>query len=224
MLTHVRSRSRSRPLSVLVADPNALARAGLCAILGQDPRFRVAPTGERDLVSEVLRHAPDLLILDPARDEDGGVRRVEAIVQAARSTHVCVYTDAMSELVFLALMRAGARGCFLKEQTDVAWLGDVLPIIGHGHMVCAEPRLLDRLIEWSRDRKPAAVARCDLPPREWAVLRELAAGASDKAIAARLETTCSTVRTHVARLRNRFAADSRAQLVVNAIKAGALTP
>jgi DNA-binding NarL/FixJ family response regulator len=70
---------------------------------------------------------------------------------------------------------------------------------------------------------PPAVEPISLPPRELAVLRELVTGAPDKVIADRLAMACSTVRTQVTRLRAKFEADSRAQLVANPIKAGALT-
>jgi DNA-binding NarL/FixJ family response regulator len=212
------------PLSVVIADPDALARTGLRAILGADPRFRVAGVTEGDPAALVSRHRPDLLILDPARDEDGGRQRIRDLVTVAEETRICVYTDAIVPRAFLSLMVAGAAGCFLKRRTDAAKLGDLLLPVGRGLAVCAEPWILALVRASLRDRaasgsQPAVV----LPEREWAVLRELATGAPDKLIAAHLGMSCSTVRTHVARLRVRFAAESRAHLIASAIRAGALT-
>jgi two-component system response regulator DevR len=207
--------------TVLVADANPLIRAGLCAILRRDRRFRVVDAAVGDPSALLPELQPDLLVIDPAGAGGALIRRA---VAAAPACSVCVYTDSATPHDIIEAIVAGAGGYLLKQQTDPATLGDALEFIGRGHAVLVEPSLVACL----RDHfpylpRPSPGSLIALPAREHAILRELVTGASDKQIATRLDIACSTVRTHVARLRLKFTADTRSQLVARAIAAGALS-
>jgi two-component system response regulator DevR len=56
----------TRPITVLIVDPNELNRAGLRTILSSDPRFELVGETRPDDVGAVEHHQPELIILDPA--------------------------------------------------------------------------------------------------------------------------------------------------------------
>jgi DNA-binding CsgD family transcriptional regulator len=70
------------------------------------------------------------------------------------------------------------------------------------------------------DGNPAAVAALGISPRELTVLRELAAGLSNKEIAARLNISPDTVKTHVARLFEKLEARRRTEAILKARELG----
>ncbi len=70
------------------------------------------------------------------------------------------------------------------------------------------------------DGNPDAVASLGISPRELVVLKELAAGRSNKEIARRLEVSPNTVKTHLARLYEKLGADRRTDAVNRARQLG----
>jgi DNA-binding CsgD family transcriptional regulator len=72
------------------------------------------------------------------------------------------------------------------------------------------------------DGNPKAVASLGISPRELVVLKELAAGRSNKEIARRLEVSPNTVKTHLARLYEKLGAQRRTDAVARARELGIL--
>ncbi|MFO1399588.1 MAG: response regulator transcription factor, partial [Steroidobacteraceae bacterium] len=72
------------------------------------------------------------------------------------------------------------------------------------------------------DGNPRAQASLGITPRELSVLQELAAGRSNKEIAARLAIAPDTVKTHVARLYDKLGARRRTEAVNRARELGIL--
>jgi DNA-binding NarL/FixJ family response regulator len=118
-------------LTVLVADPSALTRAGLVAILRHDRRFRVVGDTAGDPRSLLLRHRPDLLVIDPTGGE-GWPDRMSEVTRAAPATRVCIYTETVTPAGFAAALRAGARGYLTKARVDPPTLCDNLAFLGRG--------------------------------------------------------------------------------------------
>jgi DNA-binding NarL/FixJ family response regulator len=137
-----------------------------------------------------------------------------------------VTTFDLDEYVYAAL-QAGASGFLLKDTLPEELLAGIR-ILAAGEALLA-PSVTRRLISefvQRRDRPPAspAVELNDLTGRELEVLVEVGHGLSNADIAARLNISPATAKTHVSRLLMKLRAHDRAQLVVAAYESRLITP
>ena len=130
----------------------------------------------------------------------------------------------LDEYVYEAL-RAGASGFLLKD-AGADELLHAVRVIAAGEALLA-PAITRRLIEDFARRPPAneqPAALAELTPRELEVLRLIARGLSNPAIARELVVSDATVKTHVARIFSKLDLHDRAQAVVLAYESGLIQP
>jgi DNA-binding NarL/FixJ family response regulator len=216
-------------IRVLVADDQALVRAGFGSLLGAEPDIEVvgeASDGAQALAT-VVRERPDVVLMDirmPVMDGIEATRRIAADPHLADVRVVIVTTFETDEYVFDALA-AGASG-FLVKDTDPAELVRAIRVVACGDALLA-PSVTRRLISDVVARGPARVAPpalAELTPREREILVLVAGGLSNDEIAERLFISPATAKTHVSRILSKLEARDRAQLVMIAYEAGIVTP
>jgi DNA-binding NarL/FixJ family response regulator len=218
-------------VSVLLADDQALVRAGFRALLDAEDGLEVvaeAADGEQ-AVAAAREHAPDVVLMDVRMPRLDGLEATAAITADPRlaGTRVLVLTTfELDEYVFGAL-RAGASGFLLKD-VEPADLLTAIRVIASGDALLA-PRVTRRLIEAFAQRPVASHdgdrRRLDeLTARELEVLGLVGAGLSNQEIAARLVLSPLTAKTHVSRLFMKLGVRDRAQLVVLAYETGLVVP
>ncbi len=217
------------PVSVLIADDQALVRTGLRAILETQPDLNVV--GEavdgRDAVDLVRRRRPDVALMDikmPGLDGLEATRRI--VAEAGDATAVLVLTTFdLDEYVYEAL-RAGASGFLLKDAPAEQLIG-AIHTLAAGEALIA-PAITKRLIaQFARAAPPAgpsAAALEELTPREREVLLLIARGMSNAEIAAELVLSEATVKTHVKRVLSKLGVRDRVQAVVLAYESALVTP
>ena len=212
---------------VLVADDQALIRAGFRALLEAEPDLVVvgeAATGE-DAVELARRTRPDVVLMDLRMPGLGGLaatREITADPELATVRVVVLTAFEVDEYVFQAL-RAGASG-FLGKGIDADQLVNGVRLVAAGEALLS-PRATRGLIA----RFLAQPARLDagvperlaaLTDREREILAVVAEGLSNEEIAQRLHLSPLTVKTHVNRAMAKLGARDRAQLVVVAYQSG----
>ena len=216
-------------ISVLIADDQALVRAGFSALLDAEDDLEVC--GEASDGEEALRLArslaPDIVLMDVRMPRMDGLEATAAITSDARlpDTRVVVLTTfELDEYVFGAL-RAGASGFLLKD-LEAPDLLAAIHVVAKGDALLA-PRVTRRLIEAfarSPERTLAPPSLDELTAREREVLGLVGAGLSNGEIADRLVVSPLTAKTHVSRLLMKLGARDRAQLVVVAYESGLVVP
>jgi DNA-binding NarL/FixJ family response regulator len=218
---------------VLLADDQALVRAGFRALLDAQPDIEVA--GEAadgaEAVELARRERPDVVLMDvrmPRMDGLEATRQITSDPALAGTRVVVLTTFELDEYVFGAL-RAGASGFLLKD-TDPPELLATIRVVAAGEALLA-PRMTRRLIEAFVEQEravPQPVAEGDaleeLTPREREVLALVGRGLSNAEIADELVLSPLTAKTHVARLFSKLDARDRAQLVVIAYETGLVVP
>ncbi|GCE01984.1 response regulator transcription factor [Embleya hyalina] len=217
-------------IRVLVADDQALVRAGFRVLVESDPDLTVvgeAANGAQ-AVELIRRERPDVVLMDIQMPELDGIeatRQVLAEGPQPPTTRVLVLTTFdLDEYVFAAL-RAGASGFLLKD-TPPADLLAAIRVVAAGDGLLS-PGVTRRLIEEFAQRPLAAVRAPALlggiTDREREVLHEVARGRSNAEIAERLHLSLSTTKTHVSRLLLKLDARDRAQLVIAAYEGGLMS-
>jgi DNA-binding NarL/FixJ family response regulator len=188
-----------RPLRVVVADDSVLLREGLIRLLAEDGHQVVAAVGDGPaLVEAVLRHQPDICVVDvrmPPTHTDEGLRAAIAVrsqLPGAAMLVLSQYVEASYAGDLLA-DGAGSVGYLLKDRVaNVGEFLDALDRVARGAAVL-DPQVIGQLL--ARQRRDDALAA--LTPRERELLALMAEGHSNTAIAERLVLSASAVEKHI---------------------------
>jgi DNA-binding NarL/FixJ family response regulator len=217
------------PPRVVVADDQTLVRSGFRMILGAAgiPVVAEAANGAQ-AVTAVLKHRPDVVLMDIRMPEMDGLEATRRIL-AARAGEGCriiiLTTFDLDQYVYAALT-AGASGFLLKDVTPEQLVAAVR-MVRAGDALLA-PSITRRLVERFAPQQAAAPELhrdlSELTPRELEVLRLLARGLSNAELAARLTLSEATVKTHVARILAKLQLRDRVQAVVLAYETGLAAP
>lgn len=208
-------------IRVLVADDQALVRAGISALLGAEPDIDVVGVASDGIEALALARStrPDVACLDIRMPGLDGIEVARALCGPDADPAVpalMLTTFDLDDYVFGAL-EAGASGFLLKDADPDTIVGAVRQVAaGNGtldHQLTK--RVLREFVE-RRQLQPVTGARADdlLTVREHDVLLLLAQGLSNEDIAAELVVELSTVKSHVARILPKLGVRSRLQAVV----------
>ncbi len=221
-------------LRVVVADDQALVRAGFCGIVAATDGFTVvgeAGTGAEAV--EVTRRArPDVVLMDvrmPVLDGIEATRQITGSADTCATRVLILTTFDLDEYVFSAL-HAGASG-FLLKSTEPGQLLTAIRVIADGDALLA-PSVTRRLVaEFTRRpppprpapppsaREPSGVLTT-ITAREREVLVLIATGLSNSEIAEQLSISEATAKTHVGHLLTKLSARDRVHLVILAYQGG----
>ncbi|GLY66439.1 response regulator [Amycolatopsis taiwanensis] len=229
-MTAQRPSDAPAPIRVVLADDQALMRAGVRVLLETQPDIAVvgeAGDGEAALAL-LTRLKPDVVLMDirmPQLDGLAATRRITADPALAGIHVVMLTTFDLDEYVFEA-MRLGAAG-FLVKNSEPDELVRGVRAAAAGNALLA-PEITRRLIaEFARRAKPAPTAAAGLATlteREREVLVLVGLGLSNDEIAARLVVSPSTAKTHVSHIMVKLAVRDRVGLVVLAYETGLVRP
>jgi DNA-binding NarL/FixJ family response regulator len=212
-------------IPVLIADDEAMIRAGIRAILANDPGIEViAEADDGDTAVEMVRrHRPAVALLDIRMPRLDGLTAAAEIRRLAPATGVLVLTTFGEDEYIAAAIAAGAAGFLLKS-------GDPRELTAGVRAVAAgaaylSPRVAHRVItELAGTRFGAGAAArtrvATLTDREREVLALVATGLSNAEIARRLFLVEGTVKAYVSSLLSRLGLRNRVQAAILAYEAG----
>ncbi|HEY9371249.1 response regulator transcription factor [Streptomyces sp.] len=213
-------------IRVVVADDQELVRSGFAMILDAQPDIEVvAEAGDgAAAVEAVLRHTPDVALLDIRMPRMDGIEACRAIGARSACRTVMLTTFDADEYVYEAL-HAGASGFLLKDvrRDDLV---HAVRVVAAGDSLLA-PSVARRLVEqYTAGGGPARTdPRLDaLTGRERETLLLLARGLSNAEIAAELVVSDHTVKTHVGNVLAKLGLRDRIQAVICAYETGLVRP
>ncbi|MDO8184618.1 response regulator transcription factor [Conexibacter sp. JD483] len=219
---------------VLLADDQALLRAGFRMVLSAQPGIEVVgEAGDGDeAVALTLQLDPDVVLMDVRMPGTDGIEATRRLAERQVRARVLILTTFDLDDYAFAGLRAGASGFLLKD-VPPQQLTAAIRAVAAGDAVVA-PRvtraLLDRFShQLPAEPQPSVSSETDprlaaLTPREREVLLELAAGRTNAEIAARLVLSEATVKTHVARVLGKLDLRDRVQAVILAYRLGLVRP
>jgi DNA-binding NarL/FixJ family response regulator len=199
-------------IRVLAVDDHALLRKGIRRLLGVESDMQLvaeASTG-RDAVEEFRKHKPDVTLMDLQMPDMNGIEAIIAIRGEFPEARIIVLSTYSGDVQVARALKAGARAYLLKTNVHKELLGTIRAVHAGQKRISAE--VASGLAEHTGED--------ELTEREIGILRLIAAGNANKAIAAQLELAEDTVKRHVTNILSKLGADDRTHAVTIALKRG----
>jgi DNA-binding NarL/FixJ family response regulator len=189
------------PVRVVVAEDGYLVREALVRLLSVDPRVRVEglAVDYASALRLVGECRPDVVVTDvrmPPSQTQEGIELAAELRSSHPETGVVVLSQYAEPAYAIALVAAGARGrgYLLKDRVaELDQLVDAICVVAAGGSVL-DPVMVDLLVA-DRNDGPSVLSR--LRPRERQVLREIASGSSNRAVAAKLVLSPRAIEKHI---------------------------
>jgi len=214
-------------IRIVLADDHTIIRSGLRLLLEQQPDFSVVAEASdgREAVELVLKHRPDVAILDIGMPELNGIEATRQIVAGESGTgaptRVVILSMHSDEGYVLRALKAGGRAYILKNAAEADLIRAVRsvaegksffsPVIGKMLLEDYMRQIRDRQVEDSYDL---------LTPREREILQLIAEGKTNKEIANTLRLSVHTVDAHRSNILQKLNLHGVAELILYAVRKG----
>lgn len=201
-------------IRILSVDDHLLLREGIAAVIEDQPDMTLVGQADngREAIKAFRQHRPDVTLMDLRMPDMSGIEVITAIRKEFPSARIIVLTTYAGDVQAVKAFKAGAAGYLLKSMLRKELLQTIRTIHAGKRHVPAEV---------AREIAEHAVDDA-LTEREVEVLKGVAAGKSNKLIAAELAIAESTIKVHMKSILPKLAASSRTHAVMIALKRGIL--
>ncbi len=210
-------------IRILIVDDHEMVRDGLAVMLSRQDDFSVVGEAQNGLeaVEKARELQPDVVLMDLRMPELNGVDAMRRIRDELPDLKFLVLTTYDTDEYIFDAIEAGAKGYLLKDASREDLFRAVRAV--HRGESLIEPgvqsRLLDRLAQLSRQATQSS-SNETLSGRETEVLQLMAHGSANKAIAAVLSISESTVKTHVSNIFQNLEVGQRTEAVTKEMSLG----
>jgi DNA-binding NarL/FixJ family response regulator len=204
-------------IRIALADDHPIVLQGLQQLFERQPDFQIVccSANGNDALAAVRVHRPDVLVLDLRMPQGSGLDVLRAIAAEKLPCRTVLLTAAVADDEVMEAVRLGASGLILKESPPEA-LVDCVRRVHRGEQ-WLEHETVTRAYRNVRDRDSADKdAAASLTPRELEIVRMVAQGLRNRAIADRLSISEGTVKVHLHNIYEKFGVDGRLALLLSA--------
>lgn len=209
------------PIRILIADDHPVFRFGLRALLAAEPDTKILgeATNGQEAVSLAASLKPDLILMDINLPLLNGIEATRQIVKQNPGIGILIITMFEDDTIFAAL-QAGARGYILKGAEGEETLR-AIRAAANGESIFS-PAVAQRLSHFFAQSasQTGVLPFPDLTPRERDILRLIAQGLTNTAIADRLSLSPKTIRNQVSIIFSKLQVTDRAEAIIKAREAG----
>jgi DNA-binding NarL/FixJ family response regulator len=201
-------------IRILCVDDHPLLREGIATLVATQPDMALVAEASngREAIEQFRRHQPDVTLMDVQMDEMSGIEAIIAIRAEWPTAKIIVLTTYAGDVLAQRALKAGAHAYVLKGSVRKEIL-DTIRDVSRG-LKRIEPNVAADLAKHQSD--------ASLTRREIEVLSLVAAGKSNKLIAAQLKINEETAKTHMKSILAKLEANDRTHAVILALRRGVI--
>lgn len=204
--------------SIMLVDDHPMLRRGVAQLIDLESHLKVVAEANNgdEAIQLAIEHEPDLILLDLNMKGLSGIETLSALKRAEVKAKIIIFSVSDSESDVLQALKFGAAGYLLKDEEPEALIGNINRAL-NDEIILSSPltQILARAIQPSKtSQNPLS----QLTPREIDILKALAKGKSNKAIAVELSITEATVKVHVKNLLRKLKLKTRVEAAVWAVE------
>ncbi len=205
---------------ILLVDDHEVVRLGLKALIERRPNMEVVAEAATaaEAVTKALAFQPDAIVMDIRLGDSSGIDACREITAQRPATKVIMLTSYAEDDVLFAAIQAGAAGYVLKQAGGQEVLR-ALEAVANGQALL-DPALTERVFAQvrraARDQQASAFAM--LTEQEQRVLALVAAGRTNREIAAAMKLGEGTVRNYVSNVLGKLGVSNRAEAAAYAAR------
>jgi len=199
-------------IRILTVDDHPLLREGVASMINAEPDMQIVAEADSgaEAIKQFRSHRPDVTLMDLQMPGMNGVDAIKAIRDEFDDARIIVLTTYTGDVQVLQALKAGAAGYLLKSALRTELLNAIRAVhIGQRHVSAS---IASEIAQH--------VGEVALSERELEVLRKVAAGNSNKQVAAQLGISEDTAKAHMKNILSKLNANDRTHAVTIAVKRG----
>ncbi|WP_454131711.1 response regulator [Microbacterium lacticum] len=214
-------------IRVIIVDDESLVRAALRVFLESSDRFELVGEADNgaDAITLVRATQPDVVLMDVQMPIMDGIEATQRLTREFPGLKIVALTTFCTERVIVPMLSAGASG-FLVKDTSPDRILDAARLAHEGGYVLS-PRVAKELVTSVQSGAASATRELgrdeELTERELEVVTLLAQGMSNAEIAAAMDVSEATVKSHLGRITAKWGVRDRIQVLIRATQLGLVT-
>jgi DNA-binding NarL/FixJ family response regulator len=213
--------TQTKPIRILVIDDHPVVRQGLRSLLSNHADLQIVAEADNltQALEATLQHRPHVVLLDIRLPGTTGIEVARKLHQAHPQARILVLTSYDDDEYLLGALEAGADGYLLKNVSDEG-LVEAIHAVHRGERLIS-PALVDRMLrQFAEVRHSQVQSEAGLSNEDIAMLRMVAAGASNEEIAAALCCSTTSAKRKAQAIFEKLGATTRTQAAVEAVRRG----
>jgi DNA-binding NarL/FixJ family response regulator len=209
----------SSPIRALLADDHAVVRAGIRQFLEHAEDIQVVAEADDGAMAQrmIQEYQPDVAVLDIQMPKASGIEVTRWIRANFRTMGILILTAYEDDPYVMAVLKAGANGYVLKTASP----GEIVQAVRDVHLgKSVLDATIARKVITQITGETGTIPVELLTEREMEVLKQVARGFTNKAIAVQLGISDRTVQGHLAHIFEKMHAGSRTEAVMRAVSLG----